>query len=404
MKKKFIENFLSLSLLRILTLIVPLITFPYLIKVLGSEKYGLVMWAWSIMNFFILFINFGFDLSVTKYISIYRNDNVKISEIVSNTFVTKMFLSLISFFILLILICVVPEMKEHKELFFCSFTLALGETMMPIWFFQGIEQMKYTAVITTSVKIMFTILVFYLINDQEDYLKVPLIYAISTFVSALFAYYLIFVKNKIKIVKPKINNIVFYIKDSFSLFLSNSISVLKENITIIFIEKYIGLTAVAYYDISQKFINILITPFHILASVLFPYLSKTKDFNLLKKIIIFNISVSFLIYILIYIFTGTLVKLLIGEINPIVEMILKILAFSIVFSNLTSVLGINGLVVLGKNKELFISSLSGLLFYICLLFIFLYLKMLTIELVAVCIIFGYIIDLIMRYYYLRKFL
>ena len=385
-----------------LTLIVPLVTYPYLIKVLGSEKYGLIMWAWSIVNFFIIFINFGFDLSVTKYISINKGNKTKISEIVFTTLAAKTILFFISLIIFLFLINFTPNIKENKKLFLYTYCLAIGETIMPIWFFQGIEQMKYTAIITSFVKIGFTILVFLLIKKSNDYLKVPLLYALSSIISALFAYYLILFKYRIKFLFPKLSNILFYFKDSFALFLSSSISIVKESVTIIFIEKYIGLSFVAYFDIAQKFVNILLTPFHILSTVIFPYMSKAKNFVLLKKVIVFSTIISIIIYILIFIFSKNIVFFLVGNINTLVENILRILAFSIIFANIASLLGTNGLVVIGKNKKLFLSSLYGILVYFFILIIISNFFHITIELVTIFVVISYFIDMLFRIYYLKR--
>ena len=399
-KKKFIDNFLSLSLLRILTLIVPLITYPYLIRVLGSEKYGLVMWAWSIDYFFIIFVNFGFNLSVTKYISIHRDNKKKISEIVSTTLATKNLLFIVSLLFFLIMVNTIPKIEEHKELFIYTFTLTLGETLMPIWYFQGIEKMRYTAMITAFVKIGFAALVFIVVKNQSDYLKVPLMYASASLISALIAYYLIFFKHNIQLVRPKVYDIIYYIKDSSALFLSSSLSIIKDSLTIVFIEKFLGLSAVAYFDIAQKFVNILITPFHILASVLFPHISKTKDFILLKKVILISSLVAIFLYILTFVFRYQIVWLLSGKENIQLEILLSILSLSVIFANIASLLGTNGLVIAGRNKKLFLSSLYGTIFYLILLTVLILFSKLSILAVAICVVIGYVVDMFFRWYFL----
>ncbi len=388
-------------MLRGITLIVPLVTYPYLIRVLGSEKYGLVMWAWSIVNFFILFINFGFDLSVTKYVSIHRKDKEKLSEIISTTMATKFVLFLVAFFFFLILLLNVPKMTQNRELFFWTFALTLGEAMMPIWYFQGIEKMKYTAMITSFVKIGFTVFVFLIIKNQEDYLKVPILYALASVISAIFAYYFIFIKDKNRLIKPKIENIIIYIKDSVALFLSSSVSVLKDSLLIVFIENFIGLSAVAYFDIVQKFINILITPFHIVATVLFPHLSKTKDFTLLKKIMGATTLVTLAFVGLVWIFDVQITHLLYGKFNEQIQQLLKIMVFAIIFANLASLLGTDGLVVAGRNRKLFVASLTGAIAFLMILSLLWLLHDTTLAMIAFVVILTYLIDAILRWYFLK---
>ena len=76
--KTLIQNFSYLSALRIFNMILPLITYPYLIRVLGKEIYGLVVFAQAIVNYLVMLVSFGFNISATKEVSVYRNDEKKL--------------------------------------------------------------------------------------------------------------------------------------------------------------------------------------------------------------------------------------------------------------------------------------------------------------------------------------
>ena len=79
-----IRNFSYLSLLQVFNLILPLIVYPYLIRVLGKETYGLVVFAQSLVFYLVILVGFGFNISATKEVSIHRNDSKKLGEIVSS--------------------------------------------------------------------------------------------------------------------------------------------------------------------------------------------------------------------------------------------------------------------------------------------------------------------------------
>ena len=82
-KRNLLENFLSLGALQIVGYIIPLINLPYLSRILGVEKFGLVFFAFAFMQYFIMLTDYGFGLSATREIAINRHNSNNISNIFS---------------------------------------------------------------------------------------------------------------------------------------------------------------------------------------------------------------------------------------------------------------------------------------------------------------------------------
>ena len=164
------SNYVSLLVLQAANYILPLLVLPYLVRVLGTDKFGLIMLAQSLTIFFNVFVDYGFNLSGTREVSLARDDKKKLSEIFSAIFVIKAFLLLIAFSIFYFIISVFTRFSVDISVYLYSFGLVIGQALFPVWFFQGIEKMKFVTLINILAKSIFTALVFILITKEQDYI------------------------------------------------------------------------------------------------------------------------------------------------------------------------------------------------------------------------------------------
>lgn len=135
--KTLIENFGYLTLLQICNLLIPLVTYPYLINTLGKNLYGVIIYSQAIVSYLAIFVNWGFNISATKYISINREDSKKINEIVSVVYIVKTLL-LIIVFGFLFLIFLFPEIREYKLLYIFQ----CGNVFMNVYFLYGFSRYR----------------------------------------------------------------------------------------------------------------------------------------------------------------------------------------------------------------------------------------------------------------------
>ena len=361
--KVMIHNFSYLTILKGLTLILPLITFPYLIQTLGANNYGLVMWAWAIAQIFIVFIKFGFDTLGVKLISENRDNKQKVSQIFSQITYVKIGLILVSLMIVLGLFFAVDKISLNQELFLYFSLFVLFESMLPIWYFQGIENMKIMALLVSSIKLIFALLVFVVIHDASQYLYIPILYTVGSFFSNIVAYYIIMVKDKIKIVRIKIKETYSMIKESFYILFATFGTVLRDRVTIILIEEYIGLEAVAYFDIAIKIVNILLTPFHIVSQVLYPHIARTKDMILLKKVLFSSLLISFIVTLLFIYNIELIVTLVNGKLNQDLISIMSMLIFIVPMGLVSLLVADSILIVYNKGIWVLYSMLIAIAAY-----------------------------------------
>ncbi|MDF1576529.1 MAG: oligosaccharide flippase family protein [Bacteroidales bacterium] len=302
-----VQNFSYLSALQIFNMMVPLITLPYLLKVLGRETYGLVIFAQAIVSYFQILIDFGFNLSSTRNISIHRNDKDKISEIVSSTLLLKGLLFICSVLILTMGISLFPKINENRTLFLLMMHLGLYEWIFPIWYFQGLEKMKYITLINLVSRVIFLSLVFILIKHENDYLKVPIINGLGALIAGIVALFIVFKRDRVKFVFPKRTVVKHYFFDSLPLFFANIAGKIKILTNKAVLGSFVGMESVALYDIADKIKAVFLAFLQIIGQVLFPNVSQTRNRNLTRR------GVRFILFVGLgfYLFSGVLLAIVI---------------------------------------------------------------------------------------------
>jgi len=296
-----IKNFSYLSSLQVIALLIPVMTYPYLIRVLGSETYGLVLYAQAVVSYLTILVSFGFNVSATKEIAVNRHNKEKISEIVSAVLIVKGLLTLISFVILLLLLFIFPKFNDHKLLYLLTFSVCINDFLFPIWYFQGMERMKHITYGTVLSKLSFLVLMFFLINEQEDYLFVPVLTGIGALLSSGYALYFIFIKDQVKFKFQSPANLLYYTKDSF-LFFTTSVSItIYSSATRIIIGSSLSLTDLSYYDLADKVVSLAKLPFTIIGQTVLPRIAYDKNKTFIRRLsrTIFILSIAaFLITLL----------------------------------------------------------------------------------------------------------
>lgn len=298
-KKRLLGNFVSLSVLQVFTYILPLITFPYLVKVLGVEKFGLVAFATSFISFFNILVDYGFNLSATREIAVNRVDKDKITEIYSSVITIKLILIVISLMILSIIVYSFDKFKTHEMLYFIAFIIVIGQALFPVWYFQGMEKMKYIIMVNIASKVMFTIAIFVFVHKESDYLLVPLLTGLGSLVGSIYALYIVRKQFNQKFKYQSLTTLKKYFKDSSQFFLSRvSVSVYTSANTFV-LGFFTNNTMIGYYAIAEKIYQALQGVYSPIIQTIYPYLSSTKNYYAYKKLFQIVVSINLLVVIFI---------------------------------------------------------------------------------------------------------
>ncbi len=358
-KKRLLSNFLSLSILQGANYLLPLLTLPYLVRVLGVEYFGLLAFATAIVAYFQIITDYGFNLTATREISINRDHKEKIIEIFSSVIIIQFFLMLGSLFLLAILVFSFEKFTKDALIYFLTFGIVIGQVLFPVWFFQGMEKMKYVTFLNILSKLIFTIAIFIFVEEEKDFYLVPIFTSIGFIVAGICSLFIIKKEFNINFKFQPLCNIKFRIIEGWYIFLSQIKISLFSNTNTVVLGLIAGDKAVGYFAAAEKIIRSISSMQVPITQSLFPYISRNMRIdriNTINKILIVSKIGTFIylfIIFIIFIYSKEIVILIFGQSMIESVLVLKILLFLPLFIFLNNMFGTQILLNLGKNKLFF---------------------------------------------------
>ena len=161
-------NFIYNVMITMSSYIVSLAIFPYVSRVLGVGFIGRVDFAVNVVSYFSLFALLGVPVIGIREIASCGKDREKRSRVFSSIFGFIILLTLVSLAIYVLSIFLLPKFNEYKDLLFLG-AISLSFTSLLIeWLYQGVEDFRYIAIRTISIRIVYALSVFLLVKDKED--------------------------------------------------------------------------------------------------------------------------------------------------------------------------------------------------------------------------------------------
>jgi PST family polysaccharide transporter len=353
---KLFENFFYLSISQGINVILPLVTFPYLVRILGIDGFGLISFVNVFMSYFSLVTDYGFNITGVREISLNRGNLKKINEIFNSIMIIKLLLVVVCFIIYLILVLFVDKFNTYKYIYIVTYGTVIGQVLYPNWFFQGIERMKIITVLNVISKLIFTLGIFIFVKTKDDILIVQFLNSMGYIIIALISLIIILKKYGIVIQLQSIQSIKHYLIDSWFIFISNISVTLYTSSTTLILGFLTNNATVGYFSIANKSINVIRSLLDPFSNVLFPYLSnllkdgKKKVFQINK--IILKVGLLFIVPICILIFCyGRYFLSLVFKVHEYRVLVnLRVLSIIPILIIFHIVYGLFTMILLGENK------------------------------------------------------
>ena len=345
--KTLTENFVSLSLLRIVGLLLPLITLPYVLRVLGKSNYGIIVLAISLINYFTALTDYSFRITATRDVAINKNDKKQLDLIYSNVLTVRMLFCILSTIIILLIVLLYKPFRDEITVFSLTIPMLFGYVLFPEWFFRGIEKMRYITYLNLGIKTFFTICIFVFIHEVNDYWMYPLFNSLGFIGAGIVGQSMLTRKYKLKYYWIGTKRIKKVLKNNFPIFINQFLPTLYNNTS----SFLLGIMAPTYmlgiYDAIKKVVELFYTFANIIATVFFPFLNRVKNaFNKYKKaMLIIGVSLT-----LIPIVSYKLIFWYLDINNNFALPCLILLSVSVFFVILYDIFGLNFFIVHNQDK------------------------------------------------------
>ena len=257
---------------------------------------------------------FGLDMSATRQVALIKNDKRKVSQYFFDVFFLKMVLVIIAFIILAFFIFFVDKFSREYLVYFFSFGMVFGQAIFPAFFFRGIEEMRIITIINVLAKVIFTISVFVIIKNQEDYHYVPILNGLGFILSGFLGF--IFSLKYVSLKKPIFNKTISIAKESFSLFLSNMAVSFYTNINTLIVGVFISDTLAGVYSSMEKLVVATKSMYVPLYQALFPNLvvkDKKTIVSIINKMKYYMGGFGVIISCIIFLFAADILNLIYND-------------------------------------------------------------------------------------------
>lgn len=353
MDKTLFKNISSLFGIQGMNYVIPLITLPYLVRVLDPKGYGSLGFALAIVQYCCMLTDYGFNLSATQQIAVHRDDKWKVSKLFWSVLACKAGMAFFSLLVVSMAIYWVPKLNDVSIIIYSGLLMVLGSVLFPTWLFQGKEKMGWIAISNITARLLAIPLIFIFVNKPEHAYVAALITSLTTVFAGCIGLYFVWRQKWVSWYQPTLSDLAEMLRDGWHVFISTAAISLYTTSTTVILGFISGPIAVGYFVAADKLRQAvlgLITPFF---QVLYPRVNATmaksreEGFLLIRKILKWQSVFTFILSITIFMTAPLMISLAYGDQYEAAVPVLLLMAWLPFVIGLSNVFGMQTLLVLG---------------------------------------------------------
>lgn len=382
-RSKLVKNAAFQYGLQIAKYLFPLITIPYLTRVLGADVYAVRAYLLAVMTFMLVFLDFGFLNYGTKAIA--EAESIEEERRVTSA-ITKLrgFMCLAGLVVLIPLTLTVPIMAAWPAYVALAYLGTCMKAFLPDFIFQGQEDMGIITQRYVASQAVCVALIFLLVRGPEDLLLVPAFEALANFIALAWSWANVVRKRGIRLVKVERRLLKSTYAASGIFFISSAATAILSSLTTLLIGIFIDDAAqISYWSIAMTAIVAVQALYAPIVNSLYPHMVKRRDFDVLKKLLIVGMPVVIVGTIAFAMLDDVIMLILGGEGFLPGAYIIAMVSPVLTLSYPALLLGFPVLAAVGRVRQLTISTVAAALFQLLGLIVLAATGYFTIESVAV---------------------
>lgn len=357
-------NFIMNIILKGSQIIFPLITFPYISRVLSVAGNGKIAFATAIVSYLIMFSGMGIPTYGVKICASYRDDKIKLTKTVKELFIISCVLTFITYIVFGVLIITVEQFRSERVLLMVMSMNVFLNMIGVEWFYQAIEQYDYITIRNIVAKVISIILMLAFVKSPADYIVYGAILVVGSTGSYLWNFFRL--KKYINFKECKAENFRQHFGPIILLFLYSAATQIYTNLDSVMLKFMAGEIELGYYNAAVKIKSLLVNMVVAFGTVLLPrvsyYLQKKneKEYeNVLKMAFEISLLLSAPAVVFFVIKSQSVILLLAGSEFEVAKYSMMIIMFSIIPISLTTISSMQVLVPKEKNRGIVIAAFAG---------------------------------------------
>lgn len=362
MKKRMVSNgkelvdALYLIMLQGINQLLPIFVMPYLMLKLGAAGYGHVGFALSVIQYLIIIVDFGFNLSATKHIAAVGDSIADRSRVFWNVVAAKSILMVLSAILLLLLLLFVPTFRFYGRAIIATFPMLLGSAFTFMWFFQGIGRIRMFSIMNTFSKVALLPFVFVFVKGSGDYVLASFLQAAVFISTAVFSNMYIYHKHLVCGANVTWSGVKDELHSAFPLFLSTASTSVYTQLIVVVLGFCCTADVIGKYSSAERIMRaVCFLAYTPLSQVFFPKISalsasdRNEAVRLFGSVRLLVLAVMFVVCI--FLWTCSMwIPYVLGSDYSGLDVYLKIFSVVPLAIGVGGVYGQMGLIALGNDN------------------------------------------------------